>query len=76
MKKYKHITIERAGEFGGYPIYTIENNKSKAILGDIAYNNVWKCYVASFDSNCIFSASCLRDIIDFIDNHAGKEENQ
>ena len=83
--KYKYITVKEVGEYDGKPFYHIVNNRQKLWLGSIRWDSQWRQYIAiiepansgfplyRFDATSIFSASCLRDIIDFIDNHAGVE---
>jgi len=72
MKKiYKYITI--AGPKGKPRIYTVFNNKSGGILGYIDYYKPWRQYVFRSEFSAVFNNTRLRDIIDFIENHAGEE---
>jgi len=66
--KYKYITIrqENGEMFEGRPVYRIFNNRSVAQLGIISFYRPWKQYVFSSQPECIFNASCLRDVLDFI----------
>lgn len=71
MKKYKYISIEQTDTdqiFGTLSVYTIINNRGKDQLGTIAYYPPWKQYVASFNQHAVFNNSCLRDILDFMEN--------
>lgn len=70
MKKYKFITIKQVGDelFEKKPVYRIFNNKSKDQLGIISYYKPWKEYVFSSIPECVFNNSCLRDVLDFIEN--------
>ena len=72
MKKYKFITIEQVnGElFEKKPVYRIFNNKGKSQLGILSFYKPWKQYVFSSREECVFNNSCLRDVIDFLENHA------
>jgi hypothetical protein len=74
-KKYKFITIEQEGDevFEGKPVYRIYNNRNNSQLGIISYYKSWKQYVFSSQPECVFNNSCLRDVLDFMENHAGKE---
>lgn len=74
MKKYKFITIQQFdGElFAGKPVYRIINNRSKGQIGIISFYKPWKEYVFSSQPECVFNNSCLRDVLDFIENHAAK----
>lgn len=74
MKKYKFITIKSVSDFNKRPLYQIYNNKSNDILGQIFYYSPWRqyCFRAK-DDNCIWNNSCMLDIIDFLENHAGKD---
>jgi len=77
MKKYKYITIKQVdGEmFMNYPVYRIFNNKDFARtatpgqLGVLSYYKPWKCYVFSSRPECVFNNECLKDVLDFIENH-------
>jgi hypothetical protein len=72
MKKvYKHITIEDTGEtYLDKPVFGIINTKHEDLLGYIAYETNWKQFIfsANREDDIIFSVSCLKDIIDFIEN--------
>jgi hypothetical protein len=72
MKKvYKHITIEDTSEtYHDKPIYGVINTKHEDLLGWIAWEPNWKQFVFSSnrEDDIIFSVSCLKDIIDFIEN--------
>ena len=75
MKKYKYIFIEQKnGEmFEGRPVYRIYNNRSKNQLGFISFYKQWKEYVFSSSDECVFNNSCLRDVLDFMDNQIKPE---
>ena len=70
MKKYRFVTIKNEGDelFGGKLVYRIRNNRSKDQLGLISYYKPWKEYVFSSREECVFNNSCLRDVLDFIEN--------
>lgn len=66
MKKYKFITIEEdviSGEGG----YNIRNNRQKDLIGWIDKNPRWNQWVLIPQRGSIWSADCLRDVIDFIE---------
>lgn len=70
-KVYKHITIYQAEEtYLDKAIYGVINTKHGDMLGYIAYEPNWKQFVfsANREDDIIFSVSCLKDIIDFIEN--------
>lgn len=80
MKKYKFMTIERVYDavgkletFANRPCYRIYNNKSRTQIGIISFYHPWKEYVFSSQPECVFNDSCLRDVLDFMENYAGKE---
>ena len=75
MKKYKYIFIEQKnGEtFEGRPVYRIYNNRSKNQLGIISFYKQWKEYVFSSHDECVFNNSCLRDVLDFMENQIKPE---
>jgi len=72
MKQYKHITILETEEaYDNKPVYDILNNKSGDSLGLIFYYKQWKKYVFTqtrTEDEIIFDNSCLRDIVDFLEN--------
>ena len=69
MKVYKHITIAEAEEtHNNKPVYVVSNTKKGDPLGYIYYEPSWKQYVLTTINDIIFSVSCLKDIIDFIEN--------
>jgi hypothetical protein len=70
MKKYKYITIKETpgGVYDKHPIYKIINNKSGDRLGRISYYPRWKQFIAEFSPYAVFNNTCLRDIIDFMEN--------
>lgn len=72
MKKYKYITIQQEDNemFADHPVYRIINNRAKNQLGILSYYKPWKEYVFSSQPECVFNNSCLRDVLDFIENHA------
>lgn len=57
------------------PVYRIFNIRAKAELGMIFYYRRWKQFVFRGQEDAVFNNSCLRDILDFMENHAGKEES-
>ena len=70
MKKYKYITIQQDGAetFNGKSVYRIYNNRSKDQLGILSWYKPWKEYVFSSKEECVFNNSCLKDVLDFIEN--------
>lgn len=84
MKRYKYIHIKQRmvglrgpqaelGEtFNDKPVYGVYNNRSKDQIGIISWYKQWKEYVFSSQPECVFNNSCLRDIVDFIENHVAK----
>ena len=69
MKKYRYITIRQVDNevFEGKPVYRIFNNRSGAQLGIISWYKPWKEYVFSSNRECVFNNTCLRDVLDFIE---------
>lgn len=74
MKTYKFIEIREDGTTsGGHRVYGVYNKKSGNWIGSLDYYPQWEQYVLDGDWDAIWSIECLRDIIDFMENHAGKE---
>lgn len=79
MKKYKYITIslylQNTSSTSGKPDYKVNENKHGEMLAMLQWNKRWKCYeLCEFMFEVAFTSDCLRDIIDFIENYAGKRE--
>lgn len=74
MKKYKFITIQQENGvlFEDKPIYCIIDNKSGEELGMLFYHKPGKQYFFEGYLNCMFNDSCLRDILDFMENVINK----
>lgn len=71
MKKYKFITIEKSTLSG--TTYTINTKRDQDFLGAIEFYPPWRQYVLRpWDGNTVWSADCLRDVIDFIENETSK----
>jgi hypothetical protein len=65
--KYIHMSPAPGGEeLNGKPIYGILNNKSGDPLGYLWYDKKWKQYIFEGIPECIFSTSCIEDILDFM----------
>ena len=69
-KTYRYITIWQVdGEtFEDHAVYRIYNNKSRGQLGILSWYKPWKTYVFSSQPECVFNHSCLRDVLDFMEN--------
>ena len=70
--KYKYITVEQINNeiFEKHPVYRIYTNKRRGQIGVLSYYKPWKQYVFSSQPQCVFNNSCLKDVIDFLENHA------
>ena len=72
MKKYKFITIKESLTPDDYMIY---NNKSNEWIGSIVFYESWQQHIFITKSSAVvWSVSCLKDVIDFIENEIPKEE--
>jgi len=69
--KYKHIEFEQGQT--SYERYLCCNRKDKTVLGEIEYHRDWHQFVIGFNSDCIFSSSCLNDISHFLGQLNKKE---
>ena len=67
--KYKYIEFSPFAE----TIWYIENHKSGESLGILEYNKKWKEWGLSPDNDTGWTAQCLLDVIDFI-NQLKKEQ--
>ena len=73
MKKYQFITIRQIGTetFEEKPVYRIFNNKTNLQLGIISWYKPWRQYVFSSRDDCVFNASCLGNVLDFLSGTKG-----
>lgn len=82
MKRYKYITIEniiitdKSEIFDKHYIYRIFTIKNKTQIGIIYWYKGWNQYVFSSRPDCIYNNTCLKDIIDFIENEIDKKEKK
>jgi len=75
-KIYKYITIASSGQYENKPLYEVTDNRGSDVLGYVFYYKPWKGYCFGVvDDRSVFNNTCLRGIIDFIENHAGKEDS-
>ena len=77
MKRYKYISIRQDnGEvFNNKPVYRIYTNRGNAQIGIISWYKPWKEYVFSSKEDCVFNNSCMRDVLDFIENVIPQSKN-
>jgi hypothetical protein len=75
MKKYKFITIIQVEKelFENRPVYRVFNNKTEHQLAILSFYKPWKQYIFSSHPECVFNNSCLRDILDFMENEIPRE---
>jgi len=66
--EYKYIHFIKYFDSGKTTKWHINNNRTKAILGLIAWSAAWRRYVfiTVFNIDCEFDEFCLEDIQDFI----------
>ena len=62
--RYEYVHFERIKATRDW---LCRNNQSKAIIGYVTWYRQWKQYVFEGREGCVFSASCLRDVADFLD---------
>lgn len=74
---YEYIKFEKID----YPnrktsVWLIKNKKSDDVLGSVSWSAPWRQYCFFSKEGCIFSRSCMEDIIDFINiqMHSRKKE--
>ncbi len=74
MKNYKFIKIGQVDDevFNKRPVYTIFNKKSGEEIGHLTWYAAWRQYVFSSWEGIVFNNGCLKDILDFMDNHTQK----
>ena len=62
--KYKYI--EFCAQPGSSPSWLCINRKHSDQLGAVVYSNGWRQYIYEPTVQAIYSASCLRDIAEFL----------
>ena len=66
--KYKHIHfVAVVSGLKNKERYKCMNNKSSAVLGEIFYYTPWRKYVFAMTEDAVFDDSCLRDVINFLE---------
>jgi len=48
-------------------VWLIRNKNSQDCIGSVSWSAPWRQYCFFPEQGCIFSRSCMNDIIDFID---------
>ena len=74
-KRYKFFRTEQASVADpatGKPYYFVVNNRSGDDIGVIAWYRAWKMYGLKSEDCAVWSADCLADIIEFL-NELNKE---
>lgn len=57
------------------PIYIVRNRQSNCQLGTVKFYGAWRKFVFEPDEAVIFDASCLEDIITFLNNRTAEWRN-
>ena len=74
VQRYEYVTITTQAELAHKrPYYFVTNNRTGDRLAQIYYYPQWRQYVWQALPDCIFSKGCTKDILDFMQNHAGKD---
>ena len=68
-RQYEYIAIERisSSKSGKTHLYHVTNRRFGTTLGHIRWFARWRQYVYEPSSHTVYSAGCMRDIIDFIE---------
>ena len=74
--KYEFITFQKVADKPKTTVWVCINNKSKDRLGMVGYFPGWHqyCYSPFFDTS--YSAGCLRDIAEFMENLRKSEQEK
>lgn len=73
--RYKYIHMKRlTARSGDKFVWNIYNNKSKDVLGGIAWYSPWQQYCFYAKEGSIYNDGCLSDIQDFIKQLTNEEE--
>lgn len=66
---YEFISVSWDGSSpsGKTQIFVVTNNRSGARLGTVKWLGRWRQYTFFPETDCVFSAGCLRDIADYIE---------
>jgi len=64
---YKYIYFVKV-ELKNVPLsYACRTNKTDAELGGVFYYKRWKCWAFVANAEAVWSADCLRDVQDFLE---------
>ena len=62
---YRFIDIVRSTDLdthAGRPLYWIRNRRSGDSIGQVFYYPTWRCWIARFKEESVWSADCLTDV--------------
>ncbi len=65
--KYKHIYFEQGGQLYSKVNWLCRNKKTDDLLGEIEFYDQWNKWTFSGSMNSVFDTSCLKDIINFME---------
>jgi len=73
MADYEYITIEEYGrsDSGKTGRYEIRNKRSGDLLALVSWYGSWRQYTCNPQARTTYSAGCLRDIAQFMDDLRG-----
>jgi hypothetical protein len=71
---YKHIYFEKSAVVSIPQVWLCKNKKSKATLAQLYCYQPWRQYVFAPLRNAVFNDSCLKDIINFLEQLNKKHE--
>jgi hypothetical protein len=72
--EYKYISFRLVKQLEKTSRWVIVNNESEECIGEIKWYSAWRRYCFFTNDGMIFDQSCLRDIIDFIQQLSAARE--
>lgn len=64
---YEYINMQIVPTMGKTKAWTVYNNHSGGVIGDIKWYGAWRRYCFFPLSDMVFSGGCLKDIEDFME---------
>jgi hypothetical protein len=70
--KHRHLEKVKGFDSWHYEVY----NRKDELLGHIAYDRGWKCFVWVQFDEVVMSIDCLQEVLNFMKNDARRDESE
>jgi len=73
---YKYIHFVETEQKPKTSVWSCRNNGSSNQLGTVAWHGLWRRYCFFPEPITVFSADCMRDIVDFVEGKNAEHKGQ